>query len=73
MGIFTNDDVSIQSLPLLRDRIKKDPEAYRDEFDLQFEHFESLLQTFASSPQKPDKSFHEILMFVAHVSETNLV
>lgn len=70
MGVISNDQVTLQSLPLLQDRIKKDPEAYREEFNLQFEHFESSLEIFAASPQKPEKSFHELVMFIAHVSES---
>lgn len=64
----SQEDEALKSLPLLQDRIKKDAEAYKDEFSLQFEHFRSALDLFTASPQKPDKSFHELVMFIAHAA-----
>lgn len=62
-----NDNSIIQSLPLLQSRIKKDPIAYKDEFDMQFQHLQSSLEIWGSNPQKPEKQFLESIMFLAHV------
>jgi hypothetical protein len=55
------------SLPLLQDRIKNDSEAYKDEFSLQFEHFQSSFHLLALAPQRMDKNFIELVMFIANV------
>lgn len=60
-------DSQLRSLPLMQDRIKKDSEAYSEEFLLQYDHFVSSLELLSNSPQKADRNFLELVMFIAHV------
>jgi len=57
----------VMALPQLQSLMKKDPEAYQTEFDQQWAHFESMLEMFKLKPQKPQYSFSEQVMFLAHV------
>eukprot|EP01071_Lankesteria_metandrocarpae_P006196 Lankesteria_metandrocarpae@DN4271_c0_g1_i1.p1 len=56
------------ALPLLQSQIKSDPDVFQDEFDRQFRHFESLLTTFTDPSAKPDDTFTQLTMFLAHTS-----
>lgn len=56
------------SLPQLQNLMKRDPKAYVSEFDQQWAHFESMMDIFKLRPQKPQQSFGEQVMFLAHVS-----
>lgn len=56
------------SLPHLQNLLKRDPEAYEAEFLRQYEHFLSTLEIFQLKPQKANKHFHELVMFLAHVT-----
>jgi len=58
----------VMSLPQLQSLMKKDPEAYEVEFDQQWKHFVSMMEIFKLKPQKPNGSFGEQVMFLAHVS-----
>ncbi|CAD7974754.1 unnamed protein product [Amoebophrya sp. A120] len=55
------------TLSLLQDRIKRDSLAYKQEFQAQVQHFESVLELLLLNPQKPSKQFDEQVMFLAHV------
>eukprot|EP00929_Paragymnodinium_shiwhaense_P044475 TRINITY_DN22812_c0_g1_i1.p1 TRINITY_DN22812_c0_g1~~TRINITY_DN22812_c0_g1_i1.p1 ORF type:complete len:727 (+),score=194.96 TRINITY_DN22812_c0_g1_i1:123-2183(+) len=57
----------VLSLPQLQSLMKRDPEAYRSEFDQQWSHFESMLEMFKLKPQKPSQTFGEQVMFMSHV------
>ena len=63
-----NDGSHELSLPSLQNHIKRDALAYRSEFDLQYQHFDSQLELFALKPQKPAKHFSELLGFLSHVT-----
>lgn len=56
------------SLPVLQDKIKRQPEAYRDEFEAQYAALQTQLELFEQSPQKPNKAFTELIMLTAQVS-----
>mmetsp|Transcript_65297 Transcript_65297/g.142229 ORF Transcript_65297/g.142229 Transcript_65297/m.142229 type:complete len:672 (+) Transcript_65297:103-2118(+) len=56
------------ALPQLQSLMKKDPEAYAQEFDQQWAHFDSMMEMFKLKPQKPHPSFSEQVMFLAHVA-----
>ena len=55
---------ALSTLGILQDKIKRDPEAYRTDFDAQLTHFEAALGTLLLSPQKPNKEFNEQFMFI---------
>uniref|UniRef100_A0A0G4FG99 Protein SDA1 n=1 Tax=Chromera velia CCMP2878 TaxID=1169474 RepID=A0A0G4FG99_9ALVE len=56
------------SLPKLQNNVKRDPEAYRHEFDVQYQHFDSTLELFRIRPQKPAKHFSELVTFLSHTT-----
>jgi len=56
------------NLPQLQNVIKKDPEAYRDEFLQQHRHFQSTLEVFELSPDKFNESLDDLVMFLAQVA-----
>lgn len=57
------------NLPQLQNLIKRDPESYRDEFMQQHRHFLSVIEIFRLSPDKENKSLHELVMFIAQVAQ----
>ena len=62
-----NNNQLPNNLPQLQNCIKRDPDSYKDEFMLQFRHFESLLDVVKINPSSPDKKFEELVMFIAQV------
>lgn len=50
--------------------IKKDPDGYKDEFLLQYRHYQALLEIFKLKPSKDSREFGEVVMFMAQVGET---
>lgn len=56
------------NLPQLQNLIKREPEAYREEFLQQHRHYESLLEVFLLTPDQPSKSLDELIMFIAQVN-----
>ncbi|CEL92915.1 unnamed protein product [Vitrella brassicaformis CCMP3155] len=56
------------SLPVLQDLIKRDPEAYREEYESQEAHFSSSLSILRLKPNKYDKDFNELTMLLTHVT-----
>lgn len=54
------------NLPHLQNCIKKDPSAYQEEFQLQYRHYESVLQVLMFNPSYFDKEFESLVMFLAH-------
>lgn len=54
------------NLPQLQNCIKKDPTAYEEEFQLQYRHYESVLQILMFNPSYFDKEFESLVMFLAH-------
>jgi len=64
----TSGQNEVLSLPQLQSLMKKDPEAYTIEFEQQWSHFDSMMEIFKTKPQKPQKTFGEQVMFLAHVT-----
>lgn len=57
-----------RNLPQLQNLIKRDPTSYKDEFLQQLQYFQSVLEVFQLSPEKPNSNLDELLMFLAQVS-----
>jgi protein SDA1 len=53
------------NLPQLQNLIKRDPESYSDEFNLQYRHFESLLSLVYLNPSEEHTEFCELVNFLA--------
>ncbi|KAK6631764.1 hypothetical protein RUM43_013828 [Polyplax serrata] len=56
------------NLPQLRNLIKKDPASYKDDFELQYAHFKSMLELFHLQPDRLIKNLDDLVMFIAQVS-----
>lgn len=54
---------------VVQQHIKKDPQGYKDEFQLQWRHYEATRGLFLMSPGQPSLEFQSLVMFMAHVSE----
>jgi protein SDA1 len=54
------------NLPHLQNCIKKDPTAYQEEFQVQYRHYESILQILMMNPAYLDKQFETLVNFLAH-------
>ncbi|GFR43447.1 hypothetical protein Agub_g4529 [Astrephomene gubernaculifera] len=52
----------------LQSNIKKDPDGYKDEFMLQYRHYQALMDIFKLRPSKESKEFGDLVMFMAQVS-----
>lgn len=58
-----------QTLAELQNLVKRDPEAYTEEFMQQYRHYQSIREIMRLKPsQQPDK-FGEMVMFMAQVSQ----
>uniref|UniRef100_A0A147BSR7 Protein SDA1 n=1 Tax=Ixodes ricinus TaxID=34613 RepID=A0A147BSR7_IXORI len=57
------------NLPQLQNLIKRDPLSYKDEFHLQLQYYQSLLQAFRLHPTEQNKALEELVMFLAQVSQ----
>ncbi|EEB17769.1 conserved hypothetical protein [Pediculus humanus corporis] len=56
------------NLPQLRNLIKRDPSSYKEDFQLQYAHFNSMLELFHLQPDRFIKDLDDLVMFVAQVS-----
>lgn len=56
-------------LAVLQSRMKRDPEAYRDEFVAQFEHMKVMLRVFTSKVPEWNEELAELLLFIAHMMD----
>lgn len=56
------------NLPHLQNCIKKDPSAYYEEFQVQYRHYESILQILMFNPSYFDKEFESLITFLAHTT-----
>ena len=64
----TSTKVSVAlKLPQLQNLIKRDPQAYKDEFYMQKRHFDSELEIFKLRPTKDSDRFTELVTFMSHV------
>eukprot|EP00667_Euglena_gracilis_P002698 EG_transcript_2702 len=52
----------------LQGRLKREPEAYQEDFCLQLRHFESTLQVLEVRPAEESKRFSELLSFVSQTA-----
>lgn len=56
------------NLPQLQNLIKRDKEAYAEEFNQQYRHYQALLQIFHLKPTAESKELDDIVMFLAQIS-----
>ncbi|EJD54169.1 protein required for actin cytoskeleton organization and cell cycle progression [Auricularia subglabra TFB-10046 SS5] len=56
------------NLPQLQNLIKRDPDAYREEFLQQWAHYNSLREIFHLNADDKSNNFRELLTFIAQVS-----
>jgi protein SDA1 len=59
------------NLPQLQNLIKRDPQAYRDEFLQQWNHFQSIQRIWKMQPDMLEDSqhFRELVSFIAQVAQ----
>ncbi|CAF1478664.1 unnamed protein product [Rotaria sordida] len=62
------NDRLTRSLPHLQNLIKRDPDAYREDFKLQYLHFESQFMELTAKPDIWNKSLAENISFVSQVA-----
>jgi len=55
-------------LQFLQDKIKRQPELYKVEFETHFQRFQAQLTKFKESPAKKDEELEEYFKFMAHIS-----
>ncbi|KAI0983727.1 hypothetical protein GJ496_000223 [Pomphorhynchus laevis] len=55
-------------LAVLQSKMKRDPDAYSDEFLMQYEHLKASLKIFTNHTPKWNEELAELLLFIAHVS-----
>ena len=61
---------SQQSLLMLQQHIKRDPQGYRDEFLLQYRHYAQVLKLFRMAPAEPASAeFQSLVQFMSHTQE----
>ena len=58
------------NLPQLQNLIKRDKDAYAEEFNQQYRHYQALLQIFHLKPTAESKELDDIVMFLAQVNLT---
>ena len=56
------------NLPQLQNLIKRDKDAYAEEFNQQYRHYQALLQIFHLKPTAESKELDDIVMFLAQVT-----
>eukprot|EP00941_MAST-03F_sp_MAST-3F-sp1_P005018 g5018.t1 len=54
-------------LPLLQNKIKRDPDAYREEFRMQYSHFQAELEIFRLQPGERAPHFQRLVHFLSQV------
>ncbi|XP_017776201.1 PREDICTED: protein SDA1 homolog [Nicrophorus vespilloides] len=57
------------NLPQLQNLIKRDAESYHEEFMQQLEHFKNTIEVFELTPEQPNKTLDELVMFMAQVAQ----
>jgi protein SDA1 len=55
------------NLPQLQNLIKRDPEAYKEEFLQQWNHYNTIRQIFHLNPEEQANNFRELVSFIAQV------
>ncbi|TFK59040.1 protein required for actin cytoskeleton organization and cell cycle progression [Pluteus cervinus] len=56
------------NLPQLQNLIKRDPQAYKEEFLQQWNHFKSVYQIFQTNPSEQPDHFRELIAFLSQVA-----
>ncbi|KRT83267.1 hypothetical protein AMK59_4446, partial [Oryctes borbonicus] len=56
------------NLPQLQNLIKRDSQSYHEEFLQQYQHFQNTVEVFQLSPEQPNKTLDELIIFLAQVS-----
>jgi protein SDA1 len=64
----TGQEGLLSELPLLQNKLKRDPEAYREEFELQYRHYQTEYQIFSLTPSRSSTSFGALVTFMGHVA-----
>lgn len=57
------------NLPQLQNLIKRDPDSYYEEFMQQYQYFQNTVEVFQFSPEQPNKTLDELIMFLAQVAQ----
>lgn len=63
-----SDAITASRLPQLQNLIKRDPAAYREEFEMQYRHFESEMDIFRLRPTKDSTRFTDLITFISHTA-----
>lgn len=58
-----------ENLPQLQNLIKREPASYHEEFLQQHQHFQNTMEMFQLSPDQPNKTLDDLVMFMAQVSQ----
>lgn len=58
-----------ENLPQLQNLIKRDAASYHEEFQQQYQHFQNTLEVFQLSPDQPNKTLDDLVMFMAQVAQ----
>eukprot|EP01138_Halocafeteria_seosinensis_P000707 gb/GECG01000724.1/.p1 GENE.gb/GECG01000724.1/~~gb/GECG01000724.1/.p1 ORF type:complete len:808 (+),score=147.02 gb/GECG01000724.1/:1-2424(+) len=58
----------LEKLPQLQNLIKRDPDAYTEEFELQYQNYRAELEIFKLHPSKDSQSFKDLVNFLSHVT-----
>lgn len=67
-GGATGVATTIEKLATLQNLVKRDPDAYLDEFKLQHKHFLAELDIFKMNPASPADTFIALVHFLSHVA-----
>lgn len=54
---------------LMQNNCKRDPDSYRSEFELQWNHYQALMELFALHPEHKSPEFGDMVHFLSHVSK----
>jgi protein SDA1 len=63
----TRAELLTMNLPQLQNLIKRDSKSYKEEFLVQWQHFESSVAIFELAPDKESQEFAEQIMFISQV------
>ncbi|KAJ8930917.1 hypothetical protein NQ314_016241 [Rhamnusium bicolor] len=58
-----------ENLPQLQNLIKRDAASYHEEFMQQFQHFQNTIEVFELTPDQPNKTLDDLVMFMAQVAQ----
>nr|CAH7760396.1 unnamed protein product [Callosobruchus chinensis] len=63
-----NNNQLPENLPQLQNLIKRDPQSYHEEFMQQYQHLQNTIQVFYFSPQSPNKTLEDLVIFMAQIA-----